>query len=123
MTSRIVYPTCLGVCLAVLALSAGGADDYKQCIACGRRRSSGSNAGVTKTTAASTAPKTASNSAHQHHATAHHKTHATHKQAESASPGSYQEAAYRDALHQCVAGPVGQREGCLDNAIMRFGRT
>ena len=121
MTSRILYPTCFGVCLAAFALSAGGQTTTSNASHVAAP-SSGSNAGVTKTSAASTTPKTASSSAHQHHATTHHKTHAMHKQAESASPGSYQEAAYRDALHQCVAGPVGQREGCLDNAIVRFGR-
>ena len=122
MTSRILFPASIGICLTVLALSAGGQTTTSNA-SHPPAPSGGSNAAATRATATSTTPKTASSGAHQHHATAHHKTHATHKQAENTSPGSYREAAYRDALHQCVAGPAGQREGCLDNAIMRFGRT
>lgn len=122
MTSQVLFPSSLGICLTVLALSAGGQTTTSNA-SHAAAPSGGSNTAATKATVASTTPETASSSAHQHHATVHHKTHATHKVAETTSPGSYREAAYRDALHQCVAGPAGQREGCLDNAIMRFGRT
>jgi hypothetical protein len=122
MTSRILVPASFGICLTMLALSAGGQTTTSNA-SHAAAPPGGPNAAATKATAASTAPEAASSSAHQHHATAHHKTRATHKQAENTSPGSYREAAYRDALHQCVTGPAGQREGCLDNAIMRFGRT
>lgn len=31
--------------------------------------------------------------------------------------------AYRAALRDCVAGPAGRRDSCLDNAIARFGQS
>jgi hypothetical protein len=113
MKARIAYPAGLGVCLAALALAASG------------QTSSGNQTHAT-TDAAKTATGNAavnsSSNPDQHHATAHHRSNTKQKHMARASPSDYRETAYSAALKQCVMGPTGQRDSCLDGAIARFGR-
>jgi hypothetical protein len=115
MKARIVYSAAVGACVTLMALSAGGQTTTGNT----------SNATTTAGAAASAAGKsvvTPSSSTQKHHATTHHQSNAKHKHIASASPASNHETAYDAALKQCVAGPAGQRENCLDGAIARFGR-
>ena len=107
MKSPILYPAALGVCLTFLALSASG-------------QTATGNSSPAATGSSTMAP---AGSTHQHHAMAHHQTHAKHMHMGMGESGSNQEGAYRSALKGCVAGPPTQRDGCLDDAIARFGRS
>ena len=120
MNLRNVYPVGLGVCLTLLALSAGGqtATGNPSHSAAGQGAAATANAPSSDSAGKS---KTAAASTHKHHAPAHHTTHAKHEQAAAASGN--QETAYRTALKSCVAGPAGQRDRCLDDAIARYGRS
>lgn len=114
MKTRIVWSAAVGACLTLIALSAGG------------QTSTGNTSSATTTAStASAAGKSAAAPAgatQKHHATAHHQSKAKHKHMAAASPAGNQETAYQAALKQCVAGPAGQRESCLDGAIARYGR-
>lgn len=120
MTLRYTYPVGLGVCLTLLALSAGGQTPT------GNPSQSATGQGAAATANAPSSdsagkPKPPAASTHKHHASAHHPTHVKHDQAAAANGN--QETAYRTALKSCVAGPAGQRERCLDDAIGRYGRS
>jgi hypothetical protein len=120
MKLRTFYPASIGVCLTLLALSAGGQTTTGNASHDAVTPGKAATAGATTSAASKSAMAPASNT--QHHATAHHKTHAKHKQMATASPTSNQDTAYHAALKHCVAGPAGQRESCLDDTIARFGR-
>jgi hypothetical protein len=107
MKSPSLYPAALGVCLTFLALSAGA-------------QTATGNASPAATGSSTMAPAA---STHKHHAMAHHQTHAKHMHMGAGASGSNQDEAYRSALKSCVAGPQTQRDGCLDDAIARFGRS
>ena len=118
MTLRYTYPVGLGVCLTLLALSAGGQT------ATGNPSQSATGQGAAATANAPSShsapkPKTAAASTHKHHAT-HPATHTKHDQP---ATSGYRETPYRTALRSCVAGPAGQRDRCLDDAIARYGRS
>ena len=107
MKSASLCPAALGVCLTFLALSAGA-----QTVT--GNASPAATGSSTMAHAAST---------HKHHAMAHHQTHAKHMHTGARASGSNQDEAYRSALKSCVAGPQTQRDGCLDDAIARFGHS
>ena len=118
MNLRNAYSVGLGVFLMLSALSAGGqtATGNPSQSATGQGGAAATNAPSSHSSAK---PKTAATSTHKHHAT-HPTTHSKHDQA---ATSGYHETAYRTALRSCVAGPAGQRERCLDDAITRYGRS
>lgn len=117
MKSPILYRAGLGVCLTLLALSAGAKTTSGSA---SHEAVPVSNTATTSADAGKSTMASASNT-HRHHATAHHQSHAKPKHMAASSSGRSQEAAYRSELKHCVAGPVGQRESCLDGTIARFG--
>lgn len=119
MNLRNAYRVGLGVCLPLLALSASGQAATGNPSQSATGQGAAATANAPKSDSASK-PKTAAASTHKHHAPAHHTTHAKYDQAATASS---HETAYRTALRSCVAGPAGQRERCLDDAIARYGRS
>ena len=123
MNSRSMYPAGLGVCLALLRTVRGRPDDHGQFVA--RRRGPQQDRHrqydhERRYGAATTAP---ASGADKHHSTAHHQMHAKPEPMAAASAAGSQESAYRAALRNCVAGPAGQKERCLDDAIARHGRS
>ena len=118
MNLKSVYPVGLGVCLTLLALSAGGqtATGNPSPAATGQGAAATANAPSSESAGKS---KTAAASTHKHHAT-HHATHTKHDQP---ATSGYRETPYRTALRSCVTGPAGQRDRCLDDAIARYGRS
>jgi hypothetical protein len=112
--TRIVCSAAVGACLTLIALSAGGQTTTGNTSSATTTASTASAAGKSAVTPASSTQK--------HHATAHHQSKAKHKHMTAASPAGNHETAYQAALKQCVTGPAGQRESCLDGAIARFGR-
>lgn len=116
-----LYPAGLGVCLALLALSAGAqttTGDAPHAVAApGTTANTGTAAG-----SAGGAPTAPASNSHKHHTTAHHQAQGKQKPMAEESPGSVQDTAYGNALRHCVEGQAGQRDSCLDNAIARFGR-
>lgn len=121
MKTRIVYPAGIGVCLSLLALSVGGQTTSGNPSPAATSPTKTATASPT-TSAATKAPAASASTTQKHHATAHHHSKAQHNHMAAASPTENQETAYHAALKQCVAGPAGQRESCLDGAIARFGR-
>lgn len=121
MKTRIVYPAGIGVCLSLLALSVGGQTTVGSPLP-GATASTKTATASPTTSAASKVPAASASTTQEHHAAAHHQSKAKHKHMAAASPTESQETAYHAALKQCVAGPAGQRESCLDGAIARFGR-
>jgi hypothetical protein len=61
-------------------------------------------------------------SRHAHHAAKHSSTQARSPAMAMTATGTGNPA-YRSALRDCVAGPEGQRDSCLDDAIARFGQS
>jgi hypothetical protein len=59
---------------------------------------------------------------HAGHATKHQSMHSRDTAMAAISTGTG-DPAYREALKQCVAGPEGQRDSCIDDAIARFGQS
>lgn len=124
MNSKDACTLGLGVCVSLLALSAAG------------QTATGNPPAAAPQGAAATASAPASDSAgkakaahpstHKHHASAHHASahHAKHTKHEHVTAaGGHQETAYQTALKSCVAGPAGQRDRCLDDAIARYARS
>ncbi len=60
---------------------------------------------------------------HERHATKHHSMHRRDTTMAAAAKTGTGDPAYRTALKNCVAGPEGQRDSCLDDAIARFGQS
>jgi hypothetical protein len=60
---------------------------------------------------------------HARHATKHHSTHRRDTTMAAAVNTGTGDPAYRAALKNCVAGPEGRRDSCLDDAIARFGQS
>ena len=114
MKTRIVCSAAAGVCLTLIALSAGGQTTTGNTSSATPTASSPSVSGKSAVTPGSSTQK--------HHAATHHQSKAKHQHTAAASPVGNQETAYQAALKQCVAGPAAQRESCLDSAIARFGR-
>ena len=67
------------------------------------------------------AAKTAAHKNTHHNGTSHRasRPHHTHK----ASAASPEETGYRAALKNCAEESASERDGCLDSAIARFGRS
>ena len=57
----------------------------------------------------------------QHHDVSHHDTSGSSERTAGGMGASDREPAYRAALRQCVEGPQARRDGCMDDAIARFG--
>ena len=60
---------------------------------------------------------------HERHATKHHSMRRRDTTMAAAVNTGTGDPAYRAALKHCVAGPEGQRDSCLDDAIARFGQS
>jgi hypothetical protein len=123
MNSRSTYSAGLGVCLTLLALAAAGQTTTGSSSNAAMTPSKAATANTTTSAATGATTTAPASGAHKHHSTAHHQMHARAEPMAAASVAGNQETAYRVALRNCVAGPAGQREGCLDNAIARFGRS
>ena len=112
MDRKTLTRTILAGCVLALALDASG-----QATSAGATQTSNANGNTTS-------PKNASHKHHQHHAASHKMSNGTqHKPMGSGSSASSSETAYRLALRQCVEGPMGRRDSCLDDAIARYGRS
>jgi len=70
----------------------------------------------------SSTTKPAAKKHHKHHASSH-GSHAQQRSMGAASPMNTGQMGYQAALRQCVEGPAARRDGCLDDAIARYGRT
>ena len=84
-----------------------------------------SNSTVPTNSAAATTPDSTGM-----HATGKHAGHTTKHQsmqgrdtALAATATGTGDPAYRAALKECVAGPEGRRDSCIDDAIARFGQS
>jgi hypothetical protein len=121
MNSRSMYPAGLGVCLALLALSAEGQTTAGSSSQAANAPSNATAANTSTSAAAVT--KAPASGHHKHHSAAHHQMHAKGEPMVAAPTAGSQESAYRAALKNCVAGPAEQKERCLDDAIARHGRS
>jgi hypothetical protein len=112
MDCKTLTRTILAGCVLALALDASG------------QATSADAAQAPNTNGNATSPKNASPKHHQHHAASHKTPNGTqHNPMGSVSSASSSETAYRMALRHCVEGPMGRRDGCLDDAIARYGRS
>jgi hypothetical protein len=122
MHSRDLTQSVLAIGMAVLALNAGA------------QTTVGNAPGSAAVTSTGQAPTSAAHKHHKHHKRdmnhKHHKHHhdvSHHDSSRSsgrtagAMGASDREPAYRAALRQCVEGPQARRDGCIDDAIARFG--
>ena len=123
MDSRSMYAAGLSVCLTFVAMpvaaqmATGGSSQS----ASAPRKQATANATSSEAVGATAAQS--SGGIHMHHSGAHHQAHAKHAHMAASSAIGTQETAYRTALKNCVSGPTGQRDGCLDDTIARFGRS
>lgn len=111
MKSRVIHVATVGLSAALFAFSAAG-----------QMGSTSNPAGQDKTAMAMPAKAgtvAATGGSHQH-ANAQHRSHASHKQ--MASSANSEDSVYRAALKTCVQGPSTQKDRCIDDTIMRFGR-
>ena len=122
MNLQNIYPAALGICLTLLAVSAGGQTTTGNATHAAVAPGTTAKPAPTTSVAADKSTMPPASGAHKNHATAHHTSHAKHAERGSSAMASSQDSAYRAALRSCVAGPAGQKESCLDNAIKRFGR-
>jgi len=60
---------------------------------------------------------------HERHAMKQHPMHRRDTTMATAMSTGTGDPAYRAALKDCVAGPDGQRDSCIDDAIARFGQS
>jgi hypothetical protein len=112
MDRKTLTRTILAGCVLALALDASG------------QAASAGEAQAPNTDGSATSPKNASHKHHQHHAASHKMSNGMqHKPMGSVSSASSSETAYRMALRQCVEGPMGRRDSCLNDAIARYGRS
>lgn len=123
MNSQSMYPAGLGVCLALLALSAAGQTTTSSSSHAATAPSTTATAKTTTNAATGPATTAPASGAKKHHSTTHHQKHPKPQPMEAASAAGSQESAYRAALKNCVAGPAAQKERCLDDAIARHGRS
>jgi hypothetical protein len=123
MNSRSMYPVGLGVCLALLALTAAGqttTSSSSHATTAPNKAATANSTANAPTGAATTAP---ASGAKKHHSTTHQQMHHEPQSMGAASAAGSRESAYRAALRTCVAGPAAQKERCLDDAIARHGRS
>lgn len=119
MNLRSMYPTGLGIVLTLLALSAAGQSTTGKASEAATTPKTTATANATSAgTDTAAAP---ASGARKHNSTAHHQAHPKHQP--MASAGGDRDSDYRAALKSCVAGPAGQKDRCLDDAIARFGRS
>ena len=110
----------LGGCMLALVFGQAHGAESKSSTMSGGEKPAAAGA----TSAGNDAAKAASGKPVKHHASTHKSTRAHHEhQASTPSASSGNELAYRAALKSCVEGPAGQRDSCLDGAIMRFSRS
>ena len=104
-------PRRLNQAMAVTLLLGGA------CLASAQTSSSdkSANAGAQPSTSATTKADTGAKHARSGMRHAHAKTR-EHSAKESETP-------YQAALKQCVEGPAGQRDSCIDQAISQYGRS
>jgi hypothetical protein len=126
MYSPDLTRSVLAIGMAMLTLNAGA------------QTTVGNAPGTAAVTSTDQAPTSAAHKHHKHHK--HHKRDMNHKHHKhhhdvsqhdsSGSNGwttagamgaSDRQPAYRAALRQCVEGPQARRDGCMDDAIARFG--
>jgi len=119
MYSRDLTRSVLAIGIAMLALNAGA------------QTTVGNAPGSAAVTSTDQAPTSAAhkhqkrdmNHKHpkQHHDLSHHDTSGSSERTAGGMGASDREPAYRAALRQCVEGPQARRDGCMDDAIARFG--
>jgi hypothetical protein len=122
MYSRDLTRSVLAIGMAMLAWNAGA------------QTTVGNAPGSAAVTSTGQAPTSAAHKHHKHHKRdmnhKHHKHHhdVSHHHSSGSSGrtagamgASDREPAYRAALRQCVEGPQARRDGCIDDAIARFG--
>ena len=119
MNARIFTGSIFGACILVLAFGIGAA----QATGNTAPQASSATAATNNGASASGESKATMHKHSQHHATSHNSSHTHHKHMTSATTGSDQETAYRAALKSCVEEPATQRDNCLNDAIVRFGRS
>jgi hypothetical protein len=119
MYSRDLIRSVLAIGMAMLALNAGA------------QTTVGNATGSAAVTSTDQAPASAAHNHqkrdmnHKHHK--HHHDVSRHDSSGSsvgtagAMGASDREPAYRAALRRCVEGPQARRDGCMDDAIARFG--
>lgn len=121
MNARILTRSILGGC--ILALAFGTAAQATGSKASQTSAAAEKPAATSTTSGSGETAKATMHKHSQHHATSHSSSPTHHKHMASAPAAGNQETTYRAALKSCVEGPAGQRDSCLDNAIMRFGRS
>jgi hypothetical protein len=122
MYSRDLTRSVLAIGMAMLALNAGA------------QTTVGNAPGSAAVTSTGEAPTSAAPKHHKHqkrdmnhkhhkhhHDVSHHDSSGSSGRTAGAMGASDREPAYRAALRQCVEGPQARRDGCIDEAIARFG--
>jgi hypothetical protein len=120
----------LGVCVVMLALSAGAqttTDNASQSTAASatsapNKTPSIAGAGPTPNGTTHKHHKHHKHQKHQkHHAVSHNRSHSHGATMAMASAASNGETTYRAALRKCVEGQKARRDSCLNDAIAQFG--
>ena len=118
MNPRIFTRSIFAACILALMFGTAAAQ------ATGNKPSdTSSTTAATNTTPNSGQSKNTMHKHSQHNAASHNASHTHHKHVASAAPASDSATAYRAALKSSVEGPAAQRDGCIDGAIVRFGRS
>ena len=114
----------LGSCIVMFSLSAGvqAADSapYTASTSATPAASTGANGAMAATAHGSSGMHATTK--HASHAMKHHSM-PRRDTAMAATTTGTGDPAYRAALKGCVAGPEGQRDSCIDDAIARFGQS